>query len=95
MSSVPHVVLGDPPGRLTDVLALRSVDLRLYRRIIEIRDAQWSSAWSRTPRRRRRRWTSRRAPCCGKEALWPPPSTTSTPSILATTIHPAVPPPST
>ncbi|GAA4253196.1 hypothetical protein GCM10022255_053100 [Dactylosporangium darangshiense] len=41
VSSVPHVVLGDPPGRLTDVLALRSVDLRLYRRIIEIRDAQW------------------------------------------------------
>jgi hypothetical protein len=41
VSSVPHVVLGDPPGRLADVLALRSVDLRLYRRIIEIRDAQW------------------------------------------------------
>jgi hypothetical protein len=41
VASVPHVVLGDPPGRLADLLTLRGVDLRLYRRIIEIRDAQW------------------------------------------------------
>jgi hypothetical protein len=41
IASVPQVVLGDPPGRLGDLVALRSVDLRLYRRIIEIRDAQW------------------------------------------------------
>jgi hypothetical protein len=41
VSSVPHVVLGDPPGRLSDLLTVRGVDLRLYRRIIEIRDAQW------------------------------------------------------
>ncbi|GAA2337261.1 MAB_1171c family putative transporter [Dactylosporangium salmoneum] len=41
VASVPHVVLGDPPGRVADLLAVRSVDLRLYRRIIEIRDAQW------------------------------------------------------
>ncbi|WP_433047525.1 MAB_1171c family putative transporter [Dactylosporangium sp. CS-033363] len=41
VAKVPHVVLGDPPGRLADVLTIRGVDLRLYRRIIEIRDAQW------------------------------------------------------
>lgn len=41
VASVPHVVLGDPPGRLADLLAVHNVDLRLYRRIIEIRDAQW------------------------------------------------------
>jgi hypothetical protein len=34
-------VLGDPPSRLADLLTVRGVDLRLYRRIIEIRDAQW------------------------------------------------------
>jgi hypothetical protein len=41
VASVPHVVLGDPPGRVADLLTVRGVDLRLYRRIIEIRDAQW------------------------------------------------------
>jgi hypothetical protein len=41
VTSVPHVVLGDPPGRVADLLTVRGVDLRLYRRIIEIRDAQW------------------------------------------------------
>lgn len=41
VAAVPHVVLGDPPGRLADLLALGRADLRLYRRIIEIRDAQW------------------------------------------------------
>jgi hypothetical protein len=40
-TAVPSVVLGDPPGRLEEVLPLRSLGLRLYRRIIEIRDAQW------------------------------------------------------
>jgi hypothetical protein len=40
-TAVPNVVLGDPPGRLAEVLPLRSLELRLYRRIIEIRDAQW------------------------------------------------------
>lgn len=39
--AAPGVVLGDPPGRLGELLALRSVELRLYRRVIEIRDAQW------------------------------------------------------
>jgi hypothetical protein len=43
-SAVPSVVLGDPPSRLADLLALRSMQLRLYRRIIEIRDAQWQLA---------------------------------------------------
>ncbi|WP_433615871.1 MAB_1171c family putative transporter [Dactylosporangium sp. CA-139114] len=41
VAALPHVVLGDPPSRLADLLTLRGVDLRLYRRIIEIRDAQW------------------------------------------------------
>jgi hypothetical protein len=41
VAAVPHVVLGDPPGPLADRLTIRGVDLRLYRRIIEIRDAQW------------------------------------------------------
>ncbi|MER7282948.1 MAB_1171c family putative transporter [Dactylosporangium sp. NPDC000244] len=41
VAAVPHVVLGDPPSRLADLLTVRGVDLRLYRRIIEIRDAQW------------------------------------------------------
>jgi hypothetical protein len=40
-TAVPSVVLGDPPGRLEELLPLRSLELRLYRRIIEIRDAQW------------------------------------------------------
>ncbi|MEU0562078.1 MAB_1171c family putative transporter [Dactylosporangium sp. NPDC006015] len=40
-TAAPGVVLGDPPGRLGELVALRSVELRLYRRIIEIRDAQW------------------------------------------------------
>ncbi len=40
-TAVPSVVLGDPPGRLAEILPLRSLELRLYRRIIEIRDAQW------------------------------------------------------
>lgn len=40
-AAAPGVVLGDPPGRLGELFALRSVELRLYRRVIEIRDAQW------------------------------------------------------
>ncbi|MEV4515235.1 MAB_1171c family putative transporter [Dactylosporangium sp. NPDC049525] len=40
-TAAPEVVLGDPPGRLGELLTLRSVELRLYRRVIEIRDAQW------------------------------------------------------
>ncbi|UWZ34101.1 hypothetical protein Drose_22905 [Dactylosporangium roseum] len=43
-ATVPGVVLGDPPGRLAELVAVRSVELRLYRRIIEIRDAQWRLA---------------------------------------------------
>jgi hypothetical protein len=38
---VPDVVLGKPSDLLADMLALREVDRRLYRRVIEIRDAQW------------------------------------------------------
>ncbi|GAB3855422.1 MAB_1171c family putative transporter [Dactylosporangium cerinum] len=40
-AAAPGVVLGDPPGRPGELLNLRSVQLRLYRRVIEIRDAQW------------------------------------------------------
>jgi hypothetical protein len=40
-TAAPGVVLGDPPGRLGELLAVRGVKLRLYRRVIEIRDAQW------------------------------------------------------
>jgi Family of unknown function (DUF6545) len=36
----PEVVLGDPPGRWSDLLPTGDARLRLYRRIIEIRDAQ-------------------------------------------------------
>jgi Family of unknown function (DUF6545) len=39
-AAVPEVVLAAPPGRFREFFALRTVDLRLYRRIIEIRDAQ-------------------------------------------------------
>jgi hypothetical protein len=39
--AAPGVVLGDPPGRLGELIDPRSVELRLYRRVIEIRDAQW------------------------------------------------------
>lgn len=40
-TAAPGVVLGNPPGRFGEVINLRSVELRLYRRVIEIRDAQW------------------------------------------------------
>ncbi|MFI5910828.1 MAB_1171c family putative transporter [Dactylosporangium sp. NPDC051541] len=49
VSATPHVVLGDPPSRLADLLTLRGVDLRLYRRIIEIRDAQWEQGLAEGP----------------------------------------------
>jgi len=48
-TAVPSVVLGDPPTRLEDLLAVRSVQLRLYRRIIEIRDAQWHLTNTQSP----------------------------------------------
>jgi hypothetical protein len=47
--AVPSVVLGDPPGVLGELFALRSLELRLYRRIIEIRDAQWHLAGEAAP----------------------------------------------
>ncbi|WP_238015678.1 MAB_1171c family putative transporter [Dactylosporangium sp. AC04546] len=40
-TAVPGVVLGGRPGRVEELFAFGSVELRLYRRIIEIRDAQW------------------------------------------------------
>ncbi|GAA3266383.1 hypothetical protein Dvina_40360 [Dactylosporangium vinaceum] len=49
VAAVPHVVLGDPPSRLADLLTVRGVDLRLYRRIIEIRDAQWELGLAQGP----------------------------------------------
>jgi hypothetical protein len=39
-TEVPGVVLGDPPSRWSDLFAVRGLRLRLYRRVIEIRDAQ-------------------------------------------------------
>lgn len=39
--AVPDVVLGSAPTRRTDLCTLRGLSLRLYRRNIEIRDAQW------------------------------------------------------
>jgi hypothetical protein len=41
VAAAPQVVLGDPPSRLRDLFTVRGVDLRLYRRIIEIKDARW------------------------------------------------------
>ncbi|MEU8179680.1 MAB_1171c family putative transporter [Micromonospora sp. NPDC049044] len=38
--AVPDVVLGAPPSRIADVTNVLQVRLRLYRRVIEIRDAQ-------------------------------------------------------
>ncbi|MET7400152.1 MAB_1171c family putative transporter [Dactylosporangium sp. NPDC005572] len=40
-TAVPGVVLGERPGRVEELFAFGSLELRLYRRIIEIRDAQW------------------------------------------------------
>ncbi len=38
--SVPSIALDPPPSRLLDLLPPRDLDYRLYRRVIEIRDAQ-------------------------------------------------------
>jgi hypothetical protein len=40
--AVPDIALYGPPNRLVDSCMLRAVRFRLYRRIIEIRDAQWA-----------------------------------------------------
>jgi hypothetical protein len=40
--AVPGFVLGRTPSRLGDLLNPLNVRMRLYRRVIEIRDAQWS-----------------------------------------------------
>ncbi|MEO6090443.1 MAG: MAB_1171c family putative transporter [Umezawaea sp.] len=39
--AAPGNVLGPSPGRTADLLSVRAVERRLYRRVIEIRDAQW------------------------------------------------------
>ncbi|MGW3271276.1 MAB_1171c family putative transporter [Streptomyces kronopolitis] len=39
VEAAPHVVLGTPPSRLDDLLSVRNLELRLHRRVIEIRDA--------------------------------------------------------
>lgn len=36
--AAPEIALFPPPGKLADTLAVRDLDLRLYRRVIEIRD---------------------------------------------------------
>jgi hypothetical protein len=41
-SAVPDIVLAGPRNRLFDVCTLNAARLRLYRRAIEIRDAQWA-----------------------------------------------------
>ncbi|HEX3782342.1 MAG TPA: MAB_1171c family putative transporter [Pseudonocardiaceae bacterium] len=41
VQAAPEVVLGPTPTRTRDLLAVRGLRLRLYRRTIEIRDAQW------------------------------------------------------
>ncbi|WP_424534432.1 DUF6545 domain-containing protein [Sphaerisporangium viridialbum] len=38
--AAPHVVLGTPPSRLTDLTSFADLRVRLLRRTIEIRDAQ-------------------------------------------------------
>lgn len=41
-SAVPDIVLAGPRNRLFDICTLNATRLRLYRRVIEIRDAQWA-----------------------------------------------------
>jgi hypothetical protein len=40
-AAAPEAVLGPPPTRVAELFSWGTVDLRLYRRVIEIRDIQW------------------------------------------------------